>query len=431
MSKLYHQTDAETAEIILRTQRMQPGSSGLAGGGIYFATTAELTGHKAHKKGVILEATVALGKMLTLTAVGDPTMTLQKLKSMGFDSVCIARPVSSGQEYVVYDPGQVMSIDREDGQRPPPSGLKLEGGSLTGDAVNYPGTYRLVVGKLVNGRPAYQHTSDATRWIAFVGNGWMGQPDSSLGEKVGFLDLQDSAAATPDVSTMTWKAAGGAGSEWHWVEAPQLKCTAWTPPSPPSNLTSKPLQTSGRPCTASTTSETNSLAGSTIESDFESDDEAVFTLEAFTRRDERVQCRENSSGWKVGRVTSVKPLKVQPDGYSQGQTWDEVRVCESHCEDGQRPPADNGLRTDKLTRTKAVILVKPGIERSGSLGVVIQDDHDGTPFKVRFEDGETKWYKESQVQYVGEFDDQYPVHVAGSGMSAVRRLEACRRREHL
>ena len=230
MSKLYHLTDADTAEIILRTQRMQPGSSGLAGGGIYFATTAELTGHKAHKKGVILEATVALGKMLTLTAVGDPTMTLQKLKSMGFDSVCIARPVSSGQEYVVYDPGQVMSIDREDGQRPPPSGLKLEGGSLTGDAVNYPGTYRLVVGKLVNGRPAYQHTSDATRWIAFVGNGWMGQPESSLGEKVGFLDLQDSAAATPDVSTMTWKAAGGAGSEWHWVEAPQLKCTAWTPP---------------------------------------------------------------------------------------------------------------------------------------------------------------------------------------------------------
>jgi hypothetical protein len=110
MSKLYHQTDAGTAEIILRTQCMKPGSGGLAGGGIYFATTPELTGHKAHRHGVILEATVALGKIHTLAANGDPTMTLQKLKSMGFDSVCIARAVSSGQEYVVYDPGQVTRI---------------------------------------------------------------------------------------------------------------------------------------------------------------------------------------------------------------------------------------------------------------------------------------------------------------------------------
>ena len=112
MSKLYHQTDAETAEVILRTQRMKPGSGGLAGGGIYFATTPELTGHKAHKKGVILEATVSLGKVLTLDATGDPDMTLRKLKSKGFDSVCIARKVSSGQEYVVYDPEQVLSIVR-------------------------------------------------------------------------------------------------------------------------------------------------------------------------------------------------------------------------------------------------------------------------------------------------------------------------------
>ena len=112
MAKLYHQTDAETAEIILRTQRMKPGSGGLAGGGIYFATTPELTGHKAHKNGVILEATVSLGKVHTLDAPGDPDMTLQKLKSKGFDSVCIARAVSSGQEYVVYDPEQVLSIVR-------------------------------------------------------------------------------------------------------------------------------------------------------------------------------------------------------------------------------------------------------------------------------------------------------------------------------
>jgi ribosomal protein L13E len=113
-----------------------------------------------------------------------------------------------------------------------PPGLKLEGGSLPGNAAKYGGTYKLDPRKLVNGRPAYQHTSDATCWIAFAGDRWMGLPESLLGEKKGFLDLTDSAAASPDVSAKTWKSyAGGAGAAW--VEAPQLKCTAWTPPPPP------------------------------------------------------------------------------------------------------------------------------------------------------------------------------------------------------
>ena len=62
------------------------------------------------------------------------------------------------------------------------AGLKLEGGSLPGEAAKYPGTYRLVVGKLVNGRPAYQHVTDTTLWIAFDGDSWMGQIESSLGK---------------------------------------------------------------------------------------------------------------------------------------------------------------------------------------------------------------------------------------------------------
>jgi hypothetical protein len=108
----------------------------------------------------------------------------------------------------------------------PPPGLKLEGGTLTGEAVKYIGTYRLAHSKLVNGRPAYQHTSDATRWIVFAGDRWMGQTEDVLGEKKGLLDLRDSDAASPDVSTKSWKACMGSA----WVEAPQLKCTAWTPP---------------------------------------------------------------------------------------------------------------------------------------------------------------------------------------------------------
>ena len=100
----------------MKTQQMKPGSGGLAGAGIYFATTPELTGHKARRRGVILEAMVDLGKIHTLDKNGDPNMTLQKLQSLnpnpgqGFTSVCIARDVSSGHEYVVYDPKQVVTI---------------------------------------------------------------------------------------------------------------------------------------------------------------------------------------------------------------------------------------------------------------------------------------------------------------------------------
>ena len=110
---LYHQTSEEVAQIILSKQEMKPGSQGLAGAGIYFATTEQLTGHKARRHGVILEAEVDLGKVHTLPAEGDRGMTLQKLRRLPggpFNSVCIARPVTSGQEYVVYDPSQVIRI---------------------------------------------------------------------------------------------------------------------------------------------------------------------------------------------------------------------------------------------------------------------------------------------------------------------------------
>ena len=111
---------------------------------------------------------------------------------------------------------------------PPPPGLKLEGGSLSGLAAKYAGTYRLT-SKLVNGRPTWQHTSDGERWIAFDGASWMGQPESVLGQQKGSVDLRDAAAASPDASTKTWTAKSvGGGSVW--ALAPELKCTAWTPP---------------------------------------------------------------------------------------------------------------------------------------------------------------------------------------------------------
>ena len=56
--------------------------------------------------------------------------------------------------------------------------------------------------------------------------------------------------------------------------------------------------------------------------------------------------------------------------------------------------------------TNAVILINTGSEHSGSFGVIIQDDHDGIPFKVLFKNGETKFYRESQVTYIGNFNEQ-------------------------
>ena len=96
---------------------------------------------------------------------------------------------------------------------PPPPGLKLEGGSLIGEAAKYTGKFRFVHSKLVTGRPAYQHMSDATRWIAFDGDRSirLGAEWSVLGQKKFHLYLADAAAASPDVSAETWTAWTGSG----------------------------------------------------------------------------------------------------------------------------------------------------------------------------------------------------------------------------
>ena len=110
----------------------------------------------------------------------------------------------------------------------PPPGLKLEGGSLAGDRAKYLGKFLLVDGKLVNGRPAWQHTVDVSLWLAFDGACWMGQVESRLGQGRGDLQLSDAAAASPDASPATWQAWTGTA----WAAQPQLKCIPWTPPPP-------------------------------------------------------------------------------------------------------------------------------------------------------------------------------------------------------
>lgn len=104
---LYHQTNAAAAKEIVSTQKMILGSTGWAGGGIYFALTPEATNSKAHEKGVILKAKVRLGVVWYL-AKTDPTMNFKKLAALGADSIVLSRP--TGPEYVVYHPDQVKKI---------------------------------------------------------------------------------------------------------------------------------------------------------------------------------------------------------------------------------------------------------------------------------------------------------------------------------
>ena len=107
---LYHQTDEESAQAILSTQSFRRGKRGIAGGGIYFATSAADTERKAKKHGVTLQCTVTLGKIKILPANGDPKLTAESLLNEGFDSVKILR--ERGEEYVVYFSDQVRDIQR-------------------------------------------------------------------------------------------------------------------------------------------------------------------------------------------------------------------------------------------------------------------------------------------------------------------------------
>ena len=108
---LYHQTDHDSANKILNSGYMLRGSSGLGGGGIYFATSVHHTNHKAIKKGVVLRCKVKLGKVKQISKYGDYDITFDKLSSEGYDSVLIPR--DNGHEYVVYNWDQVEAIGVE------------------------------------------------------------------------------------------------------------------------------------------------------------------------------------------------------------------------------------------------------------------------------------------------------------------------------
>lgn len=103
-----------------------------------------------------------------------------------------------------------------------------------------------------------------------------------------------------------------------------------------------------------------------------------------------------------GRSDDGKGLEVKFDG---GVLVD----CSIHQVSKNKalpPSASTSPAIPRLGRpTKgAVVRIRSGNDRAGELGLVIQDDHDSNPFKVRFRDGGTKWFSESEVCWCSASD---------------------------
>ena len=107
---LYHQTDADSAQSILQSQTFRCGQDGLVGGGIYFAASSSDTGHKAHRRGVILKARVNLGRIKIVEHGHEAGVNARSVSSQGYDSVRINR--HGGTEYCVYDESRITNIER-------------------------------------------------------------------------------------------------------------------------------------------------------------------------------------------------------------------------------------------------------------------------------------------------------------------------------
>jgi len=105
---LYHETDEYAAAAIIESQRFYRGESGLAGGGIYFASSPEKAQLKSKHRGVVLVADVQMGNSKNVDRDGGE-FKFTDLMRQGYDSVII-RGRSSGSEYVVYNYDQVKNI---------------------------------------------------------------------------------------------------------------------------------------------------------------------------------------------------------------------------------------------------------------------------------------------------------------------------------
>lgn len=107
--ELYHETDPSRGSSILSSQLMERGASGSVGGGIYFAESPDKARQKATRHGCMLRARVKLGSVRTMNST-DSSVTFSSLLGSGYDSVRLT--CLNGDEYVVYNSDQVVSITR-------------------------------------------------------------------------------------------------------------------------------------------------------------------------------------------------------------------------------------------------------------------------------------------------------------------------------
>merc|ERR1712060_458030 len=114
---LYHQTSPEAGWSILKTG-FRLGHGGICGPAIYFSPTARDTDVKAvGGRGFIIEATVDMGRMKTMSGQCDNTLTASKLSASQYDSITLARGghaecwfLPPCYEYIIYDPKRVLSM---------------------------------------------------------------------------------------------------------------------------------------------------------------------------------------------------------------------------------------------------------------------------------------------------------------------------------
>ncbi len=108
----YHATNSAAAARI-SSCGFRCGTQGLAGGAIYFATSEADARRKSNNgHDVVLRCKLTMGRVCELDHNGCPSMTLQRLNEMGYDSVKIRR---NGDEYAVYEPSRVrILVDSDD-----------------------------------------------------------------------------------------------------------------------------------------------------------------------------------------------------------------------------------------------------------------------------------------------------------------------------
>ena len=108
---LYHKTSEASGKKIADSKQMLPGSKGMFGAGIYFCSKASDCDGKAHFTGVLIKATVKIGRSLVCRAA-RPALTMATAR----ENDCTSAFAPGGaavtrDEYVVFEPWQVRRIE--------------------------------------------------------------------------------------------------------------------------------------------------------------------------------------------------------------------------------------------------------------------------------------------------------------------------------